>query len=471
MRMRDAGGRLGRLALTAAVACAAALPLRADPVTAFSLDNGLEVVVIEDHRAPAVTHMLWIRAGAADEPPGKSGIAHFLEHLMFKGTETRAPGEFSAIVEANGGRDNAFTAQDYTGYFQRVAADRLGLMMELEADRLQNLRFTEAEWLPERGVILEERGQVVESRPGALFNEQMRAALFQNHPYGVPIIGWRHEMEQLTGADAMAFHARHYGPNNAVLIVAGAATPEEVRALAEAHYGPIPANPAITPRQRPQEPPHLAERRVRMSDPRVAQPYVVRHYLAEPRRSGAQQDAAALLMLAEILGGSRSTSVLGRKLTFEKPPLALQASAFYSPVALDQTVFGLTIVPADGVSLAQAEAALDSAVEAFLEGGIDPDQFARVQAQVRAAEIYGRDDVQGRARVYGVALTSGLTVADVQDWTGTLMAVTPEDVMAAARRVLDRNRSVTGWLTGPEEGSLPAAGPATIEPVMDEVSQ
>jgi zinc protease len=452
---------------------AAALPAAAEPVTSFTLDNGLEVVVIEDHRAPAAVHMLWYRVGAADEPAGLSGIAHFLEHLMFKGTETRAPGEFSAVVESVGGRDNAFTSWDFTAYHQRVAADYLGLMMEMEADRMANLAFTEAEWLPERDVILEERGQVVESRPGALFNEQLRAALFQNHRYGIPIIGWRHEMEGLTGDHAVAFHAAHYAPNNAVLVVAGDVGPDQVRALAEAHYGAIPANPAIAPRQRPQEPAALAERRIEMTDPRVAQPYVLRQYLAPARRSGDQAEAAALTVLAEILGGSRTTSVLGRKLTFAKPPagtpVALSASAWYMPVALDDTTFSLAVVPAEGVSLAEAEAAMDAAVAEFLATGIDAEQFARVQTRIRAADIYARDSSEGRAREIGAALTSGLTLADVEGWTEALLAVTPEQVMTAATAVLDRRRAVTGWLTGPE--AAPRSGPAAVEPPMTEVSQ
>jgi len=442
----------------------------ADPVTAFTLDNGLEVVVIEDHRAPAVVHMLWYRVGAADEPPGLSGIAHFLEHLMFKGTDSRAPGEFSAVVESVGGRDNAFTSWDFTAYHQRVSAEYLGLMMAMEADRMANLAFTEAEWLPERDVILEERGEVVESRPGGLFNEQMRAALFQNHPYGVPIIGWRHEMEGLTGAHAMELYAAHYGPNNAVLIVAGDVTPEQVRALAEEHYGPIPPNPAIAPRIRPQEPPHLAGRRLEMTDPRVAQPYVMRQYLAPARRSGDQSEAAALTVLAELLGGSSTTSVLARALTFGEGAPALSASAWYSPVALDDTTFTLAVVPAEGVSLAEAEAAMDAAVARFMEEGVDAAQFERVQTRIRAAEIFGRDSLQARARSMGMALTSGLTVEDVEGWTAALMAVTPDEVMAAAEAVFDRRRSVTGWLKGPEDAA-PAAGPRGVEPPVTEVSQ
>jgi zinc protease len=400
-----------------------------------------------------------------------SGIAHFLEHLMFKGTDTRAPGEFSAIVESIGGRDNAFTSWDYTGYFQHVAAEHLERMMELEADRMANLAFTEAEWLPERDVILEERGQVVESRPGRLFQEQMSAAMFQNHPYAIPIIGWRHEMETLTDTDAMDFYRRHYSPDNAVLVVAGAVTPDKVRDLAERYYGPIPRNPAVADRQRPQEPPHLAERRLTMTDPRVAQPYVMRRYLTEPRRPGAQEDAAALLVLAEILGGSRTTSVLGRKLTFEKPPVALSASAFYSSLALDQTTFGLIVVPAEGVTLEEAEAAMDEAIAEFLQEGIDPDQFDRVQTRIRASEIYALDNVQGRARSYGAALASGLALEDAEGWVDALMTVTPEDVMAAAERVLDRRHSVTGWLKGPDSDTGTGAGAGVVEPLLDEVSQ
>jgi zinc protease len=464
--------RILPLSAVSGLALLAALPAAAEPVHGFTLDNGLEVVVIEDHRAPAVVHMLWYRVGAADEPPGQSGIAHFLEHLMFKGTEALGPGEFSAVVESVGGRDNAFTSWDFTAYHQRVAADYLGRMMEMEADRMANLAFTEADWLPERDVILEERGQVVESRPGSLFNEQMRAALFQNHPYGVPIIGWRHEMETLTGDQAMAFHAAHYAPNNAVLVVAGDVTPEEVRALAEAHYGAIPPGPAVADRLRPQEPPHLAERRLEMTDPRVAQPYVIRQYLAPARRAGDQAEAAALTVLAELLGGSRTTSVLGRKLTFAKPPaetpVALSATSWYGSVALDDATFALAVVPAEGVSLAEAEAAMDAAVAEFLATGVDPAQFERVRTLIRASEIYGRDNLESRARTKGMALTSGLTLEDAQGWTAALMAVTPEDVMAAAEAVFDRRRAVTGWLTGPAEAPR---GPGGVEPPMTEVSQ
>ena len=428
----------------------AALPLRAETVTDFRLDNGLEVVVIEDRRAPVVVHMLWYRVGAADEPPGKSGIAHYLEHLMFKGTSNLAPGEFSATVEAQGGRDNAFTSWDYTGYFQRVAADRLDLMMRMEADRMRGLLMSEEDAVTERAVIIEERAQRTDSDPGALFGEQRRAALYLNHPYAIPIIGWRHEMEGLTREDALEFYRRFYAPNNAILIVAGDVSPDEVRALAETHYGPIAPTPDLPPRVRPQEPPQLAERRLTMADPRVAQPYLVRTYLAPERDPGTQEQAAALTYLAELLGGSGTTSVLARKLQFEQQK-AVFASAGYSGTSLDDSSFSLVVVPVPGVSLAEAEAAMDAVLEDFLRDGIDPEAFERLRTQLRASEIYARDNTQGLARRYGEALTSGLTVADVQAWPQILQSVTPEDVMAAARDVLDRRRAVTGWLVREEE--------------------
>jgi len=417
-------------------------------VTEFFLDNGMQVVVIEDHRSPAVVHMVWYRAGAADEPHGASGVAHFLEHLMFKGTDELESGEFSRIVEANGGSDNAFTSWDYTGYIQRVAADRLDLLMEMEADRMRDLRFADEEVVTERSVILEERSERVDSSAGGLFNEQMRATLFHNHPYGIPIIGWRHEMEELDRAALIAFYDAHYWPNNAVLIVAGDVTPDEVRSLAEEHYGPIPANPDVTARARPQEPPQIAERRVIYEDERVANPYVARTYLAPAREPGDQRRAAALTMLAEILGGSGQTSVLARQLQVEEER-ALYSAAFYDSTSYDPSSFNLVNVPVPGVTLEEAEADLDRTIADFLENGIDPAQFERIKFQIEAAQIYEEDNVQGLARSYGVALTSGLTVEDVDAWPDVLAAVTVDEVMAEARRLFTETSSVTGYLVQP----------------------
>jgi len=443
------GGPMRALIAIVATCLISALPAQAaEGVTDFTLDNGMEVVVIEDHRAPVVVHMVWYKAGSADEVPGASGVAHFLEHLLFKGTKNLEPGELSATVARNGGSDNAFTSYDYTAYFQRVAADRLDLMMEMEADRMVNLQLSQEDISTERDVIIEERNQRVENSPGALFREQRRAAQYLNHRYGVPVIGWRHEMEALDLDDALDFYSTHYAPNNAILVVAGDVTPEGVRALAEKHYAPIPANKDLPPRDRPQEPPQLAERRMEMRDARVAQPYVSRTYLAPERDSNDQEKAAALTLLSEILGGG-ITSVLTQKLQFEEQ-IAVQSSAWYSGTALDNSTFSLAVVPVEGMSLVEAEAALDKAIAEFLDEGVNEDQLARLKMQLRAARIYASDDVQALANRYGRALAVGLSVEDIQAWPDIIDAVTADEIMSAARDVFQARNSVTGWLTASE---------------------
>jgi zinc protease len=425
-------------------AAAPALSWANDLVTSFTLDNGMDVIVVEDHRAPVVQHMVWYRVGSADEPPGQSGVAHFLEHLMFKATDTLESGEFSATVSANGGQDNAFTSYDYTAYFQRVAADRLGLMMQMEADRMQNIRLTEEEIISERNVVLEERNQRTENNPRALFNEQMNAAQYLNHHYGVPIVGWKHEIEQLGMQEVMGFYERFYAPNNAILVVSGDVSPDQVRALAAQHYGPIPANPNIKPRARSPEPPHIAERRVLFEDARVATPYVARSYLAPERNPGDQRKPAALLLLAELLGGG-TTSYMTEKLQFEEQ-IAVYSGAFYRGISLDATSFDVVIVPRPGVSLEEAEAAMDKVLQGFIEQGVDLDALERIKMQVRASEIYARDAVDGIAQRYGQALTSDLTVEDVQAWPGLLQDITPDEIIAAAKDIWRDERSVTGYL-------------------------
>jgi zinc protease len=323
-------------------------------------------------------------------------------------------------------------------------------MMQMESDRMNNIRLTEDDIVTERNVILEERSSRTDTDPNALAREQLRAALYMNHRYGTPIIGWRHEMETLDMDDVLAFYDLYYSPNNAILVVAGDADPDEVRRLAEEHYGPIPAEDQLPPRFRPSEPPQLAERRLIYEDERVSQPYVTRAYLAPERDPGAQETAAALTYLAEILGGSNFTSLLGRKLSFDTQT-ALFSGAFYDGNNLDTGTFGLTVAPAEGVTLQEAEDAMDAVLAEFLATGVDQDQFDRIKTQLRASEIYARDNVDGLARRYGAALASGLTVADVQAWPDILQSVTPDDVMAAAQAVFDRRQSVTMWVVPSRE--------------------
>ena len=321
--------------------------------------------------------------------------------------------------------------------------------MRMESDRMVNIRLTERDIVTEREVILEERNQRTDNSPRALFREQSNAVQYHNHRYGVPIIGWRHEMETLDMDDALSFYGTYYAPNNAILVVSGDVDPNEVKSLAEQYYGVIPANPDLPERLRTEEPPQTAARRLTFKDARVAQPYVQRSYLAPERDSGAQEQAAALYLLAEILGGG-TTSYLANALQFDQQT-AVYTGAFYSGMSLDDNTFSFLVVPSEGVTLQEAEDALDQTYAAFLKDGVDAEQLDRIKLQLRASEIYARDNVDGIANRYGRALTSGLTVEDVQAWPDILQAVTAEQIIAAAKQVLQPEVSVTGWLMRDEE--------------------
>lgn len=440
----------GAVARGLAVVCLALLLLPALPARAglfnpqmHTLANGLQIVVIADHRAPVVSHMLYFRVGAADEAAGESGIAHFLEHLMFKGTPTVPSGEFSRIVARNGGRENAFTSQDKTAYFQNVASDRLELVMRLEADRMVNLQLGAEDVATEREVILEERRSRVDNNPGSQLGEMIRATQFLNHPYGTPVIGWEHEIRTLSREDAVAFYRRYYAPNNAILLVAGDVTLDQVVALAEKYYGVIPAR-ELPPRVRPQEPPQLAPRRVELTDPRVAQPSLQRSYLAPSRHSPGNEHAIPLSILAEVLGGSTISRFYQELVVRQK--IAVSAGAYYDAVNLDNSTFGFYATPAAGHSLRELEQAIDQLIAKVLKEGLSAEEVEREKASKVASAVYARDSVFAAPRILGDALTSGLTVEDVESWPELVAAVTPEQVMAAARLVLDPRRSVTGYL-------------------------
>ncbi len=411
--------------------------------TEFVLPNGLQVVVVPDNRAPVVTHMIWYRVGGADEPPGTSGIAHFLEHLMFKATEKIGTGEFSKIVSRLGGQDNAFTAQDITAYFQRVSKDRLPKVMEMEADRMVNLRLDEKEVLTERDVILEERRSRVENNPNSILDEQMGAALYLAHPYRIPIIGWEHEIAKLSREDALNFYKRFYAPNNAILVVTGDVTPEEVRKLAEATYGQIPRNPQVMMRERPSEPPHRAQRRIELKDPRAGRRTWHRHYIAPAYTKAAPGEAEALDLLVKVLA-SGPTSRIYRKLVVEEK-VASSAGGWYSGTARDSGKIAFFAVPNDGVPFEKIEQLIDGVIADVAANGITEAELDRAKKSYLAEYIYQSDNQASLARRYGWALTVGATIQDVEEWPERLSKVTTDQAKAAIRH-LDILRSVTGVL-------------------------
>jgi zinc protease len=416
-----------------------------DPPASFTLGNGLNVVVIPDHRTPVVTQMIWYKVGSADETPGKSGLAHFLEHLMFKGTSQHPVGEFSQTVLKIGGNENAFTSTDYTGYFQRVPRDQLGKMMEFEADRMTGLVLKDENVLPERDVVLEEYNMRVANNPEARLTEQIMAALYLNHPYGRPVIGWHEEIEKLNREDALAFYRRFYAPNNATLVIAGDVEAKDVHAMAEQTFGKVAPQPSIAAQRiRPQEPTPIAARTVTFADPRVEQPKMMRYYLVPSATTAAAGESAALDVLGQLMG-SGSNSYLYRALVVEQP-LAVNASAGYQGTSLDPTQFMINVSPRPGVSFAQVEQVVDKVISDVAQNTVRSEDLERVKTQLIAEAIYAQDNQATLARWYGAALTTGLSIEDIRSWPDRIRAVTAEQVRAAAQKWLDKKRSVTGYL-------------------------
>jgi zinc protease len=436
----------GALALTAAVSFSSspAISETGPDISHFTLGNGMEVVVIPDHRVPVVTHMVWYKVGSADETAGTSGIAHFLEHLMFKGTEKNPEGKFSKVLATIGGQENAFTTTDYTAYFQRVAKEHLKLVMSFEADRMTGLVLTDQNVLPERDVVLEEYNMRVANSPEARLGEQVSAALYLNHPYGRPVIGWKREIEKLTREDALAFYKRFYTPNNAILVVAGDVTGDEVRKLAEETYGKVPRRTEVGPRLRPQEPEPTAVRHVLLADARVTQPSLQRSYLVPSDMTAKPGEGEALDLLAHILGGGQN-SRLYRQLVEDKH-IAINAGASYSGTAVDATRFGIYGTPRPDVTLQTLEAAIDGVVAEIADGGVTDEEMTRAKTRMIADAVYAQDNQATMARWYGAALAVGGTVEGVKGWTDRVRAVSADAVRAAARDWLKPQRSVTGYL-------------------------
>ncbi|GHC67880.1 M16 family metallopeptidase [Limoniibacter endophyticus] len=413
-------------------------------VETFTLENGLTIVVLPDKRIPFVTHMLWYKVGSADEPKGKSGIAHFFEHLMFKGTTNHKAGEFSQTVSAAGGSENAFTSTDYTAYYQIVPPQHLKTMMEFEADRMRNLVLSDEVVDTERSVILEERRMRVDNNPSAVLGEEVSATLFQNHPYRIPIIGWMQEIEQLNREDAIAFYNRYYEPNNATLVVAGDVDPQEVLKLAEETYGKIAKGPEIGPRLRPSEPQQDTRRTVTMRDDRITTPSFSTSWIVPAALKAENGEAEALDLLAEILGGG-TLSRLQKKLVVEDQT-ASSAGASYDGLNLDYGTFSVNATPRGEESVEAMEKQVQAEVERIIESGPTQEELEAAKTRFTRGMVFARDSQIGMANTMGLIYSIGGNADDFFGWTDRVKKITAAQVQAVARKYLDYDRSVTAYL-------------------------
>jgi zinc protease len=420
-------------------ASGAAIPFHAQ------LENGLEVLVIQDRRAPVVTHMIYYKNGSADDPVGKSGIAHFLEHLMFKGTQKHPKGQFSEIVAGLGGQENAFTSYDYTAYYQRVAKDHLGAMMAIESDRMTGLVLDDSEVASERDVVIEERKMRTDSDPAAQLQESLLATLYVHHPYGTPVIGWGHEIEGLAREDALSYYRSFYRPDNALLIVAGDVEPDDVMALAKTHYGVVPRGGAnALTRNRVREPEAKASRLVQLADAKVEQPMAQRAYIVPSHQTAQGNEAFALEVFSQILGGG-TTSRLYRELVVNQQ-IAVSAGSWYWNDALDMGQFGAYAVPNEGITLQALDEAIDTVIASFMANPVSDRELDRAKTRLIADMIYAQDSQAYLARIYGSTLTTGGNVSDVQLWPERIRAITMADLQGVGAKYLARKRAVIGHL-------------------------
>lgn len=415
----------------------------------FRLSNGMQVVLIPSHRVPSVTQMLWYKVGAADDFPGRTGLAHYNEHMMFQGTPTYKAGEFSHIVSSHGGRFNAFTSEDFTAYYVSIAKEQLPLIMELEADRMLNLAPTKENFSKERQVIIEERRMSVENKPNALLAEEMKALLFRNHPYHNPVIGWFSEMEALSQEDVLAFHKQFYHPANAILVVAGDIEKPELQALAEKYYGSLPAGEQYI-RHWNVEPPQRGERHTVMYHANVKQPEFVRYYLAPSVNSQHKELVLPLSLLAQMLGGS-NTSLLYQELVV-KQKIATNISVSYEGFSVGEDTFEISANPAEHVDLPQLEAAIDTVLAKTDFKALPASDLVRAKTLFRAENIYARDDMEQMARTVGELVSVGLPANYINEWDDGIDKVTSADLAKAGALVLNKKSSVTGYLL-PEKGT------------------
>lgn len=416
----------------------------ADNTHEFKLDNGLKIVVQEDHRSPVVVSQVWYRAGSIDEFNGTTGVAHVLEHMMFKGTKNVPAGQFSRLIASAGGRENAFTGNDYTAYFQQLEKSRLELSMKLEADRMAHLQLSAAEFSKEIRVVMEERRWRTEDKPQSLVYEQFQSAAYQAHPYGRPVIGWMNDLEQMTVADARAWYHRWYAPNNATLVVVGDVKPQEVLRLAKRYFGPIKAQ-TLPERKAQTEPEQRGERRVTVKAP-AKLPYLLMGYHVPTLRNPEQDwEPYALEILAGVIDGNASAR-LNQNLV-RRDRIAIDISAGYDMVNRGGTsMFMLDATPSEGTSVNDLENAILGELEAVKEEGVTEEELQRVKAQVIAADVYQRDSTFYQAMQIGQLETSGLSWKFLKDYPARLQAVTAEQVQAVARKYLSTDNLTVATL-------------------------
>jgi zinc protease len=439
--------------LAFAVAGASAEPTNTP--SSFTLDNGMQVVVVPDHRAPVVTHMVWYKVGAADEAPGKSGIAHLFEHVMFKQTKNIGPEEFTSIVQRSGGQLNAFTSWDYTAYFERVHKDQLGKMMELEAERMVNLIINDdpkGPFISERDVVKEERRQRIENNPGALLQEMVLSEFWKGHPYEITVIGLMDEVAALTPQDGLEFYKEYYSPENAILVVAGDVTEEDVRVLAEEHYGPIePTGEAHSARKWQPVAPLAETKLITHSDPKVRQPVWSRYYMGTSFKRDPDT-ALALEVGLEVLGGGM-TSRLYQSLV-EDQKLAINIATFAWTTLHDEGPAVIYGTPVEGVTLEALDAAVMAEVEKILAEGFTEAEVVRARNKLAASAIYQQDSQSSMANHYGANLALGFTLEEIASYPDEVRQVTPEQALAAVRAVFGADKNyITSHLL-PAEGDL-----------------
>ncbi len=421
------------LICTGATAFAAAVPQR-------TLANGMKIIVKEDHRSPVAVSMVWYRAGSMDEVSGTTGVAHMLEHMMFKGTQKVPVGEFSRTIGRAGGRENAFTSRDYTAYYEQLHKSRLSLALELEADRMVNLSFAGDEFAKELKVVMEERRSRTDDDPHSQLHEQLMATVYLSHPYRSPVIGWMNDLQNMQLADARGWYEKWYAPNNATLVVAGDVDPEEVFQLAEKLFGSIPAR-ALPERKMQIEPRQFGIKRITVKAP-AELPYLVMAYHAPVLRDvESDWEPYALFVLNGILDGS-DASRLNRELV-RNMRVANSANSSYDMINRGPALFFLDGVPAEGKTVADVEAALRAQIRVLVEQGVSNDELQRVKAQVTAAQVYARDSVYYQAMRIGMLQTIGLPYDSSDLQVKKLQEVTADQVREVARKYfIDDNLTV-----------------------------